>query len=196
MKNSVIALIFILISGLSFVAQAIPVQASQGKIEFLAIGRPAMIKIKGEGPGPTGQFDLKKSGEDLKLNANLIVDLDTLETGIGLRDRHMKEKYLETAKFKTATLKINQAPLPTSALQGTGNFSVPGTLTIRGVEKPVEISIKLETTGEKIKSQSAFKINLADFTIDIPKYAGITVANDVEVRVETVVVKTDLKEMK
>ena len=41
------------------------------------------------------------------LDGNLVVDLRTLDTGIGLRNRHLRENYLEVDKapgFETATL--------------------------------------------------------------------------------------------
>lgn len=188
--------LFIAIWGSFSSALAIPMDSNQGKVEFLAIGKPAAIKIKGEGKGPTGQFDLKRSGNDLKLTADLNVDLETLDTGISLRDRHMKEKYLETGKYKTAILKVADARLPAAALAGTGSYTVSGTLMMKGVEKPVDIALQLENLGESVKAISKFKINLADYTIDVPKYAGITVANDVEVSVETLTAKSALPETK
>lgn len=182
-----------LISSVSF---ALPIDSGSGKVEFLAVGKPSAIKIRGEGKGPQGELHLKKSGTNVTLSGDLSVDLDSIETGIGLRDRHMKEKYLETGKFKTASLKIKEAALPITALSGTGDYTVPGLLTLKGVEKPVQLNIKLEPNGDKVKSVSSFKINLSDFPIEVPKYAGITVANDVDVSVESLISKTDLATIK
>lgn len=98
--------LFVLMS-LSFgSAKAIPMSPEKGNVEFLAVGKPAFVKIKGEGQGPTGQFQLKKVGSEFILNAELIVDLRTLKTGIELRDNHMKEKYLLTPQYNSATLKL------------------------------------------------------------------------------------------
>lgn len=189
-------LISILIFLIPSISLAFPVDSGNGKVEFLAVGKPSAIKIKGEGKGPQGELQLKKSGAQFSLNGELTVDLDSIDTGIGLRDRHMKEKYLETAKFKTAVLKIKEATLPASALEGAGEYSLPGLLTLKGVEKPVQLKVKLEPEGDKIKSISFFKINLADFPIEVPKYAGITVANDVDVSVESQISKADLTSIK
>jgi hypothetical protein len=51
------------------------------------------------------------SGGSQALDGNLAVDLRTLETGIGLRNRHLRENYLEVDKapgFETATLASEQ----------------------------------------------------------------------------------------
>lgn len=189
----ILSSLLLFLPALSF---AIPLTSGNGKTEFLAVGKPSAIKIKGEGKGPEGQFDLKKSGAGYALTAEITFDLDTLDTGISLRDRHMKEKYLETSKFKSATVKIKDAPVAAEAAAGNGDFKVPGTLTLKGVEKPVEISLKLETSGEQVKCLSSFKVALTEFPLEIPKYAGITVANEVEVKVETAFPKKELTTIK
>lgn len=177
-------------------ASGVPLDSNSGKLEFLAIGKPSAIKIKGEGPGPTGEFTLKKNGSTLQLSADLQIDLSSVQTGISLRDRHMKEKYLETDKFKTAHLLIKSADLGESALNGSGAHKVPGTLKIKGVEKPVDITVTLLPAGENTKSVSTFKINLTEYPIGVPSYAGITVASDVEVKVETQFATATLKDVK
>lgn len=177
-------------------ASGVPLESTAGKLEFLAIGKPSAIKIKGEGPGPTGEFTLKKNGSTVQLSADLQIDLSAVQTGISLRDRHMKEKYLETDKFKTAQLVIKQAELAETALKGSGTHKVPGTLRIKGVEKPVDITVALQPAGDKTRSVSTFKINLTEYPIGVPSYAGITVANDVEVKVETQFATATLKDVK
>ena len=72
----------------------------------MAIGRPAAIKILGKSKGPSGELKIQKSDQDFLVNGEAIIDLDSFETGINMRDQHMKEKYLETGKGKNAKLII------------------------------------------------------------------------------------------
>ena len=44
-------------------------------------------------------------------NVVITVPLANLSTGIGLRDHHMKEKYLEVQKYPSATLTIARSAL-------------------------------------------------------------------------------------
>lgn len=168
-------------------AAVVTLTPEKGKVEFTAVGRPAAIKIGGTGPGPAGRFELKKDGANALLSGDMTLDLDALDTGISMRDRHMKEKYLETAKFKTAALKIAAAPIASAVVTAGGDVKVPATLTLHGVEKPVEVSMKLAVQGKELRCQSQFQILLTDYALEIPKFSGITVANEVDVRVETLV---------
>jgi polyisoprenoid-binding protein YceI len=154
------------------------VQPEKGKIEFHAIGKPAAIKIHGKGPGPQGTIHVA----DGKVTGELTVDLNQFETGIGLRDRHMKEKYLETAKHPQAKLKIESlsfAPSTGGAREGTFR----GDLTLHDVTKPIEGKAKVETKGAVASVKSDFRIKISDYQIDVPTYMGITVANEVDVEV-------------
>ncbi len=165
---------------------AIPLNTAEGKTEFLAIGRPSAIKIAGQGPGPAGEVSISKAtgasgGETYIIKAEVEVDLDAMETGIGMRDRHMKEKYLETSKFKTAVLRFVSSPVPPSLLKEGGELSTLGTLLLHGVEKPVTVAMKITAEGDQLKCEAKFKLKLSDFSIEIPSFSGITVADEVEV---------------
>lgn len=80
----------------------------EGGMEFVAIGRPAMIRIKGEGPKPEGNLSIS----DGNVSGKLLLALDKLKTGIDLRDTHMKDKYLETKKYPQAELTITKCQMP------------------------------------------------------------------------------------
>ena len=71
-----------------------------GEINFLAVGKPSMIKIKGKAPAPFTKAIIENN--KLSLESNLV--LTELDTGIGLRDEHMKDKYLQVKEFPTAHL--------------------------------------------------------------------------------------------
>ncbi len=80
-----------------------------------------------------GQVSLG-SDQPGSLKGALTVDLRTLKTGIGLRDRHMRDNYLEVAKapgFDTATIEGIQI----EKLDGKTTFN--GTLVLHGERRPV-----------------------------------------------------------
>ena len=155
----------------------------KSQIEFTAIGRPSALKIVGKGTGAQGgvtELGGKTSGE-------VSFDLTTLKTGIDMRDRHMKEKYLETGKFPRATLKIMTLALPsesTNAAFTAENLPFTGKLLLHGVEKPISGTTRVSRSGATAQAQAIFKIKLTDYGVEIPKFAGITVAEDVDVHVD------------
>ncbi len=95
------------------------------------------------------------------------VDLRTIDTGIGLRNRHMRDNYLETDKYpftffngKISETKMNQEKI---------SVMVEGEIFIHGIKQ------KLKTQGEIFDFQDGYRITtnfdikLSDFKIDIPK---------------------------
>ncbi len=166
--------------------------SSKGKSEFRAVGRPSALKILGQGDGPTGYFDLLADREGYQFKGEVLLNLESLKTGIEMRDRHMKEKYLETGKFKNSTLKWSQVILPKDLFEKGGEVNVPGTLILKNVEKPVSVLMKVSKEASDFKIHSTFQIKLTDFSIDLPSYAGIKVADLVDIEVETSIAANDL----
>lgn len=159
-----------------------------GSVEALAIGKPSFIKIRGKGEPAKGE--LKVDGK--KATGNFEFQVATLDTGIDLRNEHMREKYLHVKEHPTAKLEIKNLELKeefSAAKPKIGESPFTGDLTLHGVTKPVTGTF---TVGDKRDVTAAFKIKLSDFNIDIPKYLGVTVADEVNVDVKI----ADLKEVK
>lgn len=96
------------------------------------------------------------------------VDLNSLDTGIGLRNRHMRENYLETDQFPLAhfTGKIVRAqPQPDSTIRVT----VEGSMFIHGVKQPLTVQGKLIPVAEGFRVVSEFEVKLTDYAIKVPK---------------------------
>jgi polyisoprenoid-binding protein YceI len=178
-----ILLLAALFSWQSVNAASYTVDSGTSSVEFLAVGRPSMIKIKGTGAKPSGTFITdSSSGSEIK------VDLNQFTTGMSLRDRHMKEKYLETAKpgNQFAILKISKIDLSGKELPASGEIpaKISGTLTLHGKTLPVSSDAKLKIDGAKLSSDVNLKLKLTDYGVEIPSFAGVTVAADVDVDVK------------
>ncbi len=175
---------------LSTIAWAKPAQfvfsSAQGSVQFKALGNPSALVITGEGPGPEGQL---KITDEKSVEGALDFDLKTLKTGLGLRDRHMRDKYLEVEKFPVAKFTPTVVPWKDpSAANQTAVTSAPftGKLTLHGVEAPVSGTMTTKpAAGGKVDCEFSFKIKMADYKIDTPKFAEITVAETVDVIVKS-----------
>lgn len=158
---------------------------AQGSVGFKALGNPSALVINGEGPGPSGEL---KVSDEKTIEGALSFDLKTLKTGLGLRDRHMRDKYLEVEKFPEAKFTPTLVPWkdPSLAAQETvSGAPFSGKLTLHGVEAPVEGTMNAKpAAGGKVDCEFTFKIKMADFKIDTPKFAEITVAENVDVVVK------------
>jgi polyisoprenoid-binding protein YceI len=154
-----------------------------GAVTFDAIGKPSMLKIHAKGDAPKGNIKVQGG----KASGVVTFKLESLDTGIGMRNRHMKEKYLETAKYPEAKLTLSDLPVP--AGYASPDFSasdVPfkGTLSLHGTEKPVEGKMKLSRSGEDLAIEARFPLKIDDFAIKSPSFAGVTMASDVNCLIE------------
>lgn len=92
---------------------------------------------------------------------NIQVDANTINTGIGLRNKHLKkEDYFFTEKFPVITFKTDRF---TISKNGAPNQLI-GTLTIKGIKK--EVTISFTTTGTKTKIfKGEFTLNRQHFKV-------------------------------
>jgi len=116
--------------------------------------------LSGEGFG--GETDLGQSEFYFE------VDLTSLDTGIGLRNRHMRDRYLETDNFPYASFAGRVVHLEGDA---SGGFRAvtEGVFTVHGVEQNREIVCGAEGDGEDLRVRCTFQVILSDHGIPIPK---------------------------
>jgi polyisoprenoid-binding protein YceI len=120
------------------------------------------------------------SGVEQPLKGELTVDLEKLQTGIGLRDRHMKENYLEVKKgqeFAEARLR----DIKVDALSGKTSFR--GVLMLHGEEREVSGTANIKPSGEGYRVEASFPVRISEFEIPDPTYLGVGVKDEVQVRV-------------
>ena len=157
---------------------ASPMKINGGTVSFIATGKPGFLKINGTGPDLQGVLDRDAKG----LTGEVSVPLEKFVTGIDLRDEHMKEKYFEVKKYPAAILKITQFDLDAAGVAKEKPFK--GTLKFHGVEREVSGVASASNEAGKETVEASFPLILSDYKIDIPSYAGIKVADTVEVRAQ------------
>lgn len=149
---------------------------------------------------PGGAFEAKTralsgsvtpgAGKPLPLAGMLSVDLASIDTGIALRNQHLREKYLEIAKgpgFERAVLSdLRLDDADGEQFQGRTGFQ--GALLLHGVKRPVSGSGEIRRVGAGVRVEAAFPLALTDFGIEPPEYLGVGVANRLLVKVELVAV--------
>ena len=111
-----------------------------------------MAGFHGRGPGGFGldgnthQLRIEDDGTTLKV----IVPLAGLQTGIGLRDKHMREKYLEVDKYPDAVLEVPWSGVKLPGDGQTGEGSAPGKMTLHGKSKDVQVKYRIVRTGHPL----------------------------------------------
>lgn len=158
---------------------AIPADAAVGHareaaVSFFATG-PAGLKIEGK----TSELAVSEQGGKI----HFVVPLSGIDTGISLRNKHMREKYLEVAKYPNAELVVDRSALKVPADGAESNGTVPGTMTIHGQSRPVSVSYKSKRAGVAHQIEGSVHLNVKEFGIEIPSYMGVTVKPDIDVTV-------------
>ena len=164
MKNLLI-LIFSISS-----ASADPIKILNQKTEFFGTGHPGLTIH-----GTTEQHSEDKPNELQKdkdtLTGKINVDMKTFNTGMSLRDKHTREKIFEVEKYPAASVQFTNLPIKDKAFKGN--------LSFHGVTKEITGTQEINATSYKI----VFSMNLTDYGITPPGFAGMTVDNLVRVEV-------------
>ena len=120
------------------------------------------------------------SDEQGAVRGALKVELQTLETGIGIRDRHMKNNYLEVAKgpeFSTAMIE----DIRVEKMAGKTVFTAM--LSLHGQKRKVTGAAELQQKDGSIKVQAQFPLKVSDFDIPAPTYLGVGVRDEIQIKV-------------
>jgi polyisoprenoid-binding protein YceI len=116
------------------------------------------------------------------------VDLRTLETGISLRDDHLRREYLEVDKgsgYDTAVLSdIRLGDVDPTTFQGKTTFR--GTFALHGTSRPVSGTAEVRREGATVRVEATFPVTISDYGIPKPTYLGVGVRNEVQVKVSLV----------
>jgi polyisoprenoid-binding protein YceI len=115
----------------------------------------------------------------------LSVDLRTLDTGIGLRDEHLKGRYLEVDRgpeFERAILsEIRLGEGDPLAVQGKARFT--GTFRLHGTRRPIAGVAAVRRQEGAVRVEASFPVTVTEFGIARPEYLGVGVKDQVNVKV-------------
>lgn len=141
-------------------------------VQFTAAG-PGGLKIV----GTTHELDVRDDGTSVTVS----VPLANLDTGIGLRNKHMREKYLEVDKYPRAELAVKRADIKVPEAGAPTAGEANGTMLIHGISRPARFSYKSRRDASGIHVTGAVRVNINDHGIAVPSYLGVTVKPDVDV---------------
>lgn len=146
---------------------------------------------------PGGAFEAKSSSlsglltlapgsaKPASLTGELSVDLATIDTGISLRNQHLREKYLQVARgpgFAKAVLseiRVNEAA--DAGFEGRSTFA--GVLVLHDIKQQVTGTAEIRHLGAGVRVEAVFPLTLTAFGIEPPEYLGVGVADKVMVKV-------------
>lgn len=142
--------------------------AGPAKIVFNATGSPSFLDIE----GATSDVAVTDDGTSLRFT----VWLDTVTTGIELRDEHMKSKFHQTDRFPTADLVVSRDGVkwPTELGKAeTGTLQAP--FTAHGTSETVKVDYTVRKSKAGWNIRATFPFDISRHGIEVPSYLGVTV---------------------
>jgi len=143
----------------------------------------------------TGQIRMDSDTVD-SASATFTVEMGTLDTGIGVRNGHMRDNHLHTDRYPQATFTLTSVKEPVKLEIGKPvSFTAVGDLSLHGVTKRIEVPVTVtELTGEGASSDDnratvlhitgGFPVSLSDFDIPRPQFLMMRVADMQQVTFE------------
>lgn len=137
------------------------------------------ISVKNSAIAETHRFTslvgyIGKSG-----NVQLIIDLNSADTLIPIRNERLQALLFETAKFPNATVaaEVDPAVLAAAAEGGTVGTELPVKLSLHGLEQTITASVTVFSDGGNLRVMSSRPviINAADFGLA----AGVEALRDI-----------------
>ena len=163
------------------------VEVSGGTVTFEVGTNVSAINVHGRSTNLRGRALIRETADSFtveRLDATLAVN--TISTGMGLRDEHMRRYIFETGDGQTPDLAVTGGSTDCAA-PGGGKESictVSGQLTIRGTSRPFVMTLKARRTGDEYQVAGSGTVRLSTYGIAPPSQFGVTTSDEVQLRVE------------
>lgn len=155
-----------------------------GAVSFVVNTNVPAVSIKGKSTALKAQVNAHRGGDGLHIeHIQAVVPIKTLQTGMGVRDEHMRKYIFTTPDGQTPdmTFEAENVNCPAGA-QVT--CSITGNLSIRGVARPFATPVKVREDGDGFKVSGESTLKLSDYGIEQPRQFGVKTDNNVQVHLE------------
>lgn len=163
---------------------------AKNRVEFHS--KATLESFSGKAKSITAEFDV----DPTKLSAakgKVTVDLRTLDTGIDLRNKHMRENHLHTDSFPSAVFSLDSiSGAGALSHEASTSLAVHGQMTIHGVTKSVTSPATLSAAGAHgMRIQAEFPLKITEYGIPRPEFLFLKLAEEVRIVVDLTLSPTD-----
>jgi len=143
------------------------------------------IDAIGETNEINGSISLDKNGNVISEKSIIIVNVQSLKSDNGRRDRYISRKSLETNTYPEAKIVVTKIenltwPVPKN---GTGEIIIIGDMTAHGVTNQISWNTTVNFNDNNIKGLAKTNFKFDKFDMDIPRVA-IVLSVDDNIRLE------------
>jgi polyisoprenoid-binding protein YceI len=161
-----------------------PVEVRGGTAAFAVDTNISAISVHGKSNALTARLRIRQAPEGLVLEGiEAAVPVKTLNTGMGMRDEHMRKHIFTTDDGQLPDLRFNADKAVCSKIaahQSTCELS--GNLAIRGTARPFTIVMKVSEEGDTLRAIGDGSVMLSAYGIERPSQLGVKTVDDVKLR--------------
>ena len=106
-----------------------------------------------------------------------------LDTGNSMRNRHLRERF-KADRYPNIVLVVERSRLKRVEDDQAVTGNVTGDFTLAGATRPVTIAYRVNRTGTDYHVHASFRVNINNFGLETPCFAGVCVDPNVDVTIE------------
>jgi polyisoprenoid-binding protein YceI len=145
------------------------------------------INVRGASGALNGRARMHQNGEALRLeDIEAAVAVESLRTGLKLRDGHMRKYIFQTPDGKEPDLRLSAKSAECSPADASRAVTcvASGELAIRGTAKPFSIPLKVVKTGDEFRVSGDGALVLSTYGIERPSQFGVKTNDEVKLHLE------------
>lgn len=108
---------------------------------------------------------------------------------IALMEEHFNENYVDSDDYPKATFRGRLVDFPKLDLLNDQELVVSGVMDMHGVQKEIDIPVRLKWQDGALSGTSSFNLLCSDFNIKIPKIVSDKISNEIQVTVKAQLTK-------
>jgi polyisoprenoid-binding protein YceI len=196
MKKPAFALATLILASSVFAAPRTYTVTSDGKNYAMFSSEATLETIHGRTSKVSGTI-VADPANVAASSVDVAIDLASVDTGISMRNEHMRDRFLNVEKFPTATFKSVSVKGPkTIAASSPAQVSVTGDLTIHGVTKRITVPVRVvaipesELTkssrgeGDWVHATTEFSVKLGDYGVAVPSALVMKLSDVVTIKLD------------
>ena len=141
------------------------------QVQFLS--KAPVETFGGKTRGLLGTITLDPAHLEDSIQVQVDVDMASFDTGIGLRNKHMRENHLHTDKYPKAVFRggrLANLSAPRLAEGSAVTGTITGEMELHGTKRQLEASFEMRLSEGVLHVTSRFKISLAEYGIPRPQF--------------------------
>jgi polyisoprenoid-binding protein YceI len=167
--------------------------AQSGSVKFFATTNVSAVSIHGQSNEVQAQASVSfQDGQLLLSPLSARVDPRTLNTGMALRDNHMRDKIFSDGNTPAKQLQFQsgKAICPEPAKAKESICQIQGSFSLRGIEKPFAMPLRIKAEGNRYRMSGEGSLKMSDYGITAPCQLGVCVNDVVKFKLDLIATET------